>query len=205
MWKPSTARTARIVVGLALIGLLTGCGSRTSNDVRTAGSYDELDVMPLSPEVGKGMPTEVLGVRILEDGSTQAMVSVGHCSVPTRLNVTQTSTTVELAAYQRDLTDDACPMIAELVFVPLELPGGWRGREVVDAFTKQPGRVVDCATDLLAGWCIGWEGYDVSKDPYLKDHDLPRKKGECAVERRARPCQPVARQGHPTPPPLLAR
>ena len=150
MWKPSTARTARIAIGFALIGLLTGCGSRTSDDIRTAGNYDELDVMPLSPEVGRGTPTELNGVRIRKDGSAQARITVGRCSVPTRLEVTESSTTVEIAAYQRDIEDGACPMIGEAMFVTPDLPDGLRGREYMDASSQRPEPIVELGAPIAS-------------------------------------------------------
>jgi hypothetical protein len=111
---------------------------------------------------------------------------VGYCSVPTRLEVTETSTTVEIAAFQRDMTDDACPLIGEAVFVALQLEGGLRGREVVDATNKQPGLVVDCVTDPLPGWCIPSGDYDSPADPNRREFARRHKGDHAKGDRRDR-------------------
>jgi hypothetical protein len=111
---------------------------------------------------------------------------MGHCDVPTRLEVTETPTTLAIAAYAHNMSPDACQMNAKSVFVALKLEGGLRGREVVDALTNEPARVVDCATDPLPGWCIAWEDYDMSTDPHWSELVHPSKGDRTKRDRRDR-------------------
>jgi hypothetical protein len=99
-------------------------------------------VTEVHPEFGRGTSADVTGAR-LRDGRLEVLVAMGTCSALSALDVTETTTTVQVDARDAgtggDCTADVTPRFG---VVTLDAP--LAGRRLVDAKTGRDIEVDDC-------------------------------------------------------------
>lgn len=134
------SRTRWILLTLAGVMALSSC-SGASADVAAARPFE---VVNLIERAEAGTATPIDAVRVIPDGTVQALVESGHCVAPNRLDADETSHAVTLSAYVIATSDGPCTQQIVPVFVSVPLGRPVDDRAFKDRASQQRLRVVDC-------------------------------------------------------------
>lgn len=134
------SRTRWILLILSGVMALSSCAGAPA-EVAMARPFD---VVRLIDRGEPGTATPIDAVRVIPDGTVQALVESGHCVAPNRLEADETSGAVILSAYVIATSDGPCTQQIVPVFVALHLTGPVDDRAFKDGASQQSLRVVDC-------------------------------------------------------------